>query len=118
MCFFTNIAPISFEPELVNIPIMYACSNGKVDQILCPFHKVKENYDRIRENVKKVMGVRKNVDHGEMLVAQDPYMTAWFCYLLKSDDEAKDAFVGNQPEIYKNNDNWQDVQFKGFNIII
>ena len=43
---------------------------------------------------------------------------SWFSYFLKSDDEAKDAFVGNKPEIYRNNDNWQDVQFKGFNIIM
>ena len=107
-----NIAPFSFEPELVNIPIMYVCSNGKVDQFLCPFHKVKENYDRIRENVIKVMGVRKNADHGEMLVAQDPYMTAWFCYMLLNDDIAGKAFVGKDCEFLKNNQNWEKCETK------
>ena len=87
---------------------MYVCSNGKMDQFLCPFNKVKENYDRLRENIKKVLGVRKNVDHGDMLVAQDPYMTAWFCYTLLNDDFAGKAFVGKDCEILKNYENWEN----------
>ena len=110
-----NIAPFSFESELVNIPIMYVCSNGKVDQFLCPFNKVKENYDKIKENVKKVLGVRKNTDHGEMLVAHDPYMTAWFCYVLLNDDIAGKAFVGKDCELLKNDENWDKCEIKNCN---
>ena len=38
-----------------------------------------------------------------MLVAHDPYMTAWFCYILLNDSEASKAFCGNDVEFLKNN---------------
>ena len=73
---------------------MMVMSSGKGDQLICPYEETKENYDKIGKNIKKVLGVRKNVDHGDMLVAHDPYMTAWFCYILLNDSKAGEAFVG------------------------
>ena len=56
------------------------------------------------------MGVRKNADHGEMLLYHDPYMTAWFCYILLNDQIAGKAFVGNDAEFLRNNENWENCQ--------
>ena len=101
-----------YQSELVNIPIMIVISNGNVDKGICPLNESKENFDKIGGNIKKVFGVRKNVDHGDMLVAHDPYMTAWFCFILKSDEEAGKAFSGQDPEFLRNNENWQNCEIK------
>ena len=103
-----NLKSFIYEPELVNIPIMMVISNGNADKGICPYEETKENYDKIK-NVKKVLGVRKGVDHGDMLVAHDPYMTAWFCYILLNDEIAGKAFVGKDAEFLKN-ENWENCE--------
>ena len=107
-----KLEPFKNEPELVNIPIMIVCSNGNADNGICPFNETKENYDKIVGNTKKVLGLRKNVDHGDMLVAHDPYMTAWFCFILKNDEEAGKAFTGKDAEFLRNNENWMNCEIK------
>jgi hypothetical protein len=105
-----NLVPFKYEPELVTIPIMMVMSNGKVDQSICPYEETKENYNKIGKNIKKVLGVRKNVDHGDMLVAHDPYMTAWFCFILLNDSKAGEAFCGENAEFLKNDENWEKCE--------
>ena len=56
--------------------------------------------------------MRKNVDHGDMLVAHDPYMTAWSFFILKSDEEAGKAFSGQDSEFLRNDENWQNCEIK------
>ena len=73
---------------------------------------MKLNTKKIGENVKKVLGIHKNVDHGDMLVAHDPYMTAWFCYILLNDSKASEAFCGEDAEFLKNNENWEKCEIK------
>ena len=104
-----KLEPFKYEPEKVNIPIMIVISNGNWDKSICPYNETKENYDKISKNLKKVLGVRKGVDHGDMLVAHDPYMTAWFCYILLNDSEAGKAFCGNNAE-FLNNNNWENCE--------
>ena len=104
-----NLVPFKYEPNLVNIPIMMVISNGNIDKSICPYNETKDNYDKIQNNSKKVLGVRKGVDHGDMPVAHDPYMTAWFCYILLNDSEAAKAFCGEDAEFLKN-DNWENCQ--------
>ena len=106
-----NLKPFDFESDLVQIPIMIVCSKGKVDQSICPFDETKANYDKIK-NVKKVLGVRKGVDHGDMLVAHDAYMTAWFCYILLNDEIAGKAFVGKDAEFLVNSENWENCEIE------
>ena len=114
-----KLEPFEYDISKIKIPILMLAATGKTDSnSIIPLEDLQYNYNNLTEGVPAVIGRRKNCDHGDMLIYGDPYMTAWFCYLLKSDDEAKDAFVGSKPEIYRNNDNWQDVQFKGFNIIM
>ena len=85
---------------------MMVVSDGNGDKAICPYNETKENYDKIPKSIKKVLGVKKGIDHGDMLVAHDPYMTAWFCYILLNDSEAAKAFCGNDAEFLKNN-NWE-----------
>ena len=107
-----KLEPFKYQSELVNIPLMMVISDGKFDSGICPLNESKENFDKIGGNMKKVFGVRKNVDHGDMLVAHDPYMTAWFCFILKSDEEAGKAFSGQDAEFLRNNENWQNCEIK------
>ena len=58
--------------------------------------------------MKKVLGVRKGVDHGDMLVAHDANMTAWFCFILLKDETAGKAFVGKEAEFLVNGENWEN----------
>ena len=41
-------------------------------------------------------------------------MTAWFCFILKGDQEAGKAFCGSEPELKKNGENCQDVVIENF----
>ena len=106
-----NLKPFEYQSEMVNIPIMIVSSKGNFDQNICPFNETKENYDKIK-NVKKVLGVRKGIDHGDMLVYHDPYMTAWFCYILLNDEIAAKAFAGKNAEFLFNNENWENCQIE------
>lgn len=106
-----KLDPWRYQSELVNIPIMTVISNGNTDKGICPLNEAKENFDKIG-GIKKVFGVRKNVDHGDMLVAHDPYMTAWFCFILKNDEEASQAFSGQDAEFLRNNENWENCEIK------
>ena len=84
---------------------MIICGTGIGDQTVCPMNETKEVYDKIGENIKKVLAVRKNADHGDMQIDHVPYMTAWFCNNLKDDSEAAKAFCRKDSEIWKNNEN-------------
>ena len=46
--------------------------------------------------------LRRDMDHGKMLYSADGYVTAWFMWQLKGDEEAAGAFVGEDPEILSN----------------
>ena len=84
---------------------MMVISDGIGNQNIWPYNETKENYDKICSKKTKVLGVRKGVDHGDMLVSHDPYMTTWLCYILLNDSEAGKAFCEKEAELLKY-DNW------------
>lgn len=45
------------------------------------------------------MARKKGCEHGQMLYSADGYVTAWFMWQLKSDQNAAKAFVGSDAEI-------------------
>lgn len=51
----------------------------------------------------KIMMRRIGAEHGQMLYSADEYVTAWFMWQLQGDEEASRAFIGDSPEILKNN---------------
>ncbi|MEK5056858.1 hypothetical protein ACFSVM_09740 [Paenibacillus shunpengii] len=54
------------------------------------------------------MARRKDADHGQMLYYADGYVTASFMYHLKGDEEAANAFFGENAEII-HNEKWQET---------
>jgi len=62
-------------------------------QGICPLWSLEEKYDRLPDDIFKLIARRKDTDHGDMLHHCDGYMTAWFVYLLQENDEAGEAFT-------------------------
>ncbi|MGN0633901.1 MAG: alpha/beta hydrolase [Oscillospiraceae bacterium] len=110
-----------YDTSKINIPCLMVGGTGNADagtaedisategQGICPLWGMKIVYDEIPDSVCKVMARRSNADHGDMLSLADGYMTAWFMYWLKGDDEAGEVFFGDNAEIL-NNSNWQDTR--------
>lgn len=80
-----------------------------INYTIAPLWSLQANYEAISDKVMKIYARRVNSDHGDMLANADGYMTAWFMYHLKDDEEAGKVFVGEDAEIL-NNANWQDVE--------
>lgn len=49
-----------------------------------------------------VRALRPGMDHGKMLYSADGYVTAWFMWQLRDDQDAAKAFVGDHGEILTN----------------
>lgn len=70
----------------------------------------KEQFKSIYDDIPsdKCLALRKSTEHNQMLYSGDGYVTAWFMYWLKDDEEAGKAFFGDNAEIL-NNSCWQDI---------
>ena len=108
-----NALEWDYDVTKVSIPYFMVAGTGKVDaETITPLYSLIKNYDSLNDNVKSVMARRKNIDHGDMLIYADSYMTAWFRYTLMNDNDASGVFEGKLPELLQNSDNWQDTHTK------
>lgn len=79
---------------------------------ISPLLSLQDIFKAMPSGQLTVIARRKNADHNDMGVAPIAYMTAWFRYTLMNDELASRAFVGQNPEIAKNHQHWQDVAIK------
>lgn len=99
-----------YDVSKVQIPYMMVAGTEKVDaETITPLSSLQENSDLMDSTVPRLIMRLVAEDHGNMLYKADGYMTAWFCYYLQNDTEAKAAFVGNNAEVERNK-RWQDVK--------
>lgn len=99
-----------YDPSLITAPVFFVSSTGNADEtVVVSGGQLKDIYDAVPENVTKVMARRTNADHGDMLSFADGYMTAWFMWQLRGDQEAAGAFKGDRPELM-NNPLYQDQE--------
>jgi len=68
-------------------------STGNTDSKISPLESLEKTYNNISDDYSKVLARRNDCDHGEMLYYADGYVTAWFMYYLKGDNDSKKAFV-------------------------
>lgn len=95
-------------------PVLTFAGTGDWDsKIIAPFEVFTQTFDEIHEGVPAVQARRSGKDHEQMGGEGDPYMTAWFEYWLKNDQEAGKVFIGEDAELLHNN-RWQDVRIKNF----
>lgn len=100
-----------YNPTLVDIPtLLLAGDKGDFEtKLVLPIEKMKQTYNKL--NGTKVMARKKECEHGQMLYSADGYVTAWFMWQLKGDQNAAKAFIGNNAEL-KSNNLYHDVQIR------
>lgn len=92
-----------YDPSLITIPTFIISGTGSGDEDLVVSGKqLIQIYEKLPDNITKVMGRRKQAGHGDMLSFPNGYMVAWFMWQLQGDPEAETAFKGNSPEIIQN----------------
>ena len=105
----------SYDVSKITIPCFMTAGTLQIDAGnekdygIAPLESLWQNYNGISDSVFKVIARRKDTDHGDMLTKADGYMTAWFCWLLCGDEAAAGVFIGEDQELPRNTDNWQDV---------
>ena len=86
----------------IQAPTLIVGSTGSTDAILASPESLRTLYNQIPESTEKVLAIRNDADHGQMLYFADGYVTAWFLWLLKDDTEAAKVFIGDAPELLSN----------------
>ena len=81
---------------------LHADAGDEENTGIAPLRLLQENYSAVSDEALKVMARRAETDHGDMLANADGYMTAWFMYILKNDEEAGEVFIGENAEILNN----------------
>lgn len=91
-----------YDTSKVSSPVlMFAGTEGWFEtESVIPLEDMNTMYDRIP--VGKAMARRIGAEHGQMLYSADGYVTAWFMWHLRGDEEAALAFIGENPEIAEN----------------
>lgn len=99
----------NYDLTKINIPtLMIAGTSGDFEtKSVIPLEKMTEMYNKITS--LKVMIRRIGAEHEQMLYSADGYVTAWFMWQLQGVEEASKAFIGDTPEITKNQ-LYQDIQ--------
>lgn len=93
-------------------PVLTFAGTGQWDsKIIAPIEIFTQNFEEIPEGIPAVRARRSGKDHEQMGGEGDPYMTAWFEYWLKGNQEAGKAFIGDDAELLHNG-RWQDVKVK------
>ena len=90
------------DSSLIHADTMMIGSTGQTDSAISPLESMQKTYEKITDDVVKVLARRNDCDHGEMLYFADGYVTAWFMYFLQGDEEAGKAFFGDNPELSAN----------------
>lgn len=98
---------IPYDPSKTAIPTLVLA--GTNNDVITP-EGMEKLY--VKLGGPKVMALRADTDHGQMLYTGDGYVTAWFRYWLQGDEEAGKSFWGEAPEL-ASNPNWQGVQTSG-----
>ena len=98
----TDMTDYPYDISKVKCPIfMLAGTSGEFEtEIVIPFDEMTKMYDRL--DAPKVMARRTGMDHDHMMYSAEGYVTAWFMWQLKGDEEAAGAFTGEKPEILSN----------------
>lgn len=100
----------SYDVSKVRIPYFMVAGTGSADaDTITPLSSLEENMAQLDKDILAVSARRIGKDHGQMLTYADGYMTAWFRYTLMGDEKAGEVFIGENPEILDNQENWSDV---------
>lgn len=92
-----------FDISTVNIPLFLLAGTGKGDEnLVINLEQLKELYNLAEHSPYKLSARRNDADHGHTLYFADGYVNAWLSWHLLGDEQAKQAFVGENAEILQN----------------
>lgn len=106
-----------YDASKVEIPSFLIGGTGDIDagtktsSGICPLGMGLITNMKAINNETVIIGRIRNSDHGNTLPLSAAYITAWFYWTLLGDSFAGTAFVGENAEIFRN-ENWQDVYNK------
>lgn len=91
-----------YDLSKINIPVfLLAGTKGDFEmKMVLPDDAMIEMYNKI--TAPKAMARKADCEHGDMLYSADGYVTAWFMWQLKGDEEAAKAFIGDNAELFGN----------------
>ena len=89
-----------YDAARINVPTLLLAGGGGGDDWVVTGEQLAEIYDEIGS--AKLMARRKNTAHNDMLYSADGYVVAWFMWHLQGDEEARNAFAGEHPELMAN----------------
>lgn len=89
-----------YDATKVNIPILLIAGAGGGDDWVVTGEQLEEIYNDIDSD--KMMLRRKDTVHNEVLYTANGYVTAWFLWQLQGDQSAAAAFIGDSPEVMRN----------------
>lgn len=89
-----------YDAAKIDIPIMLLSGAGGGDDWVVTGEQLSEIYNDI--DSEKIMFRRKDTPHNQMLYSANGYVTAWFMWQLRQDENAAKAFIGAKPEIMDN----------------
>jgi len=91
-----------YDSANVSCPIfLLAGTSGEFEtEVVIPLSDMEEMFEKIAS--PKIMARRTDMTHDDMLYKADGYVTAWFMWQLKGDENAATAFIGEKPEILQN----------------
>lgn len=109
-----------YDVAKISIPYFMTAGTGTSDDAgvedasrefagVAPLSSLIENYNSISGDQIKIRARAVGAEHEDMLARTDGYMTAWMLYQLYGDEEAEQAFLGEDAEILCNA-NWQDIE--------
>lgn len=89
-----------YDATRIDIPVLLFAGEGGGDDWVVTGEQLQSIYDDITS--KKLMARRVGTGHDKVLYTPDGYVTAWFMWQLKGDQDAAKAFSGDDPEIMRN----------------
>jgi len=91
-----------YDPEKIGIPtLLLAGTEGDFEmKYVIPTEAMHDLFDKL--GGFRIMARKTECEHGEMLYSADGYVTAWFMWQLQGDEEAAKAFIGEEPELFRN----------------
>ncbi len=98
----------SYDISAVSIPMLMVTGTAEFEvNSVIPYEELCTMYEKVSGD--KVMARITGAAHEQTLYKATGYVTAWFMWQLQGDEEAANAFVGDEAELLSN-DLYQDVQ--------
>ncbi len=98
----------SYDSSAVSIPMLMVSGTAEFEvNSVIPHEELCTMYEKLSGD--KVMARITDAAHEQTLYKATGYVTAWFMWQLQGDEEAANAFVGDEAELLSN-DLYQDVQ--------